>query len=317
MKYRHFPPLQRELSSLVLGTTVYRSAGVNASTELLDAWLELGGNVVDCGREYGDSERVLGRWLHERGCREQIVVLTKGAHEDAVRQRVTPADIRADLEESLHVLDLDSVDIYLLHRDDPSQPVGPLVEALNEHRAAGRIHAFGASNWTPARIEEANEYAAGHGLEGFSCSSPGLSLARQCEPPWPGCVSADDADSLEWYERTGLPLFPWSAQAGGFFAGADGPFVLRVYGSEDNVERLRRAAHLAAAPGRTANEVALAWVLAQPFPSYPIIGPRTVDELLASVAALDLELTPAERAWLNLEADDLSAHAPHSVAAAL
>jgi len=291
MKYRHFAPLGRDLSVLVLGTALYRTADEHTSTELLDAWLELGGNVVDCGREYGESERTLGRWLRRSSRRDEVVVLTKGAHHDAGRRRVTPADISADLLESLDALGTASIELYLLHRDDPSRPVGPLVEVLNEHRGAGRIGAFGASNWSTSR------------LEAFSCSSPALSLAQQNEPPWPDCISADDAGSRAWYERTGMPVFGWSSQAAGFFAGVDTPDVLRVYGSDGNRERLRRAAELGARIGHTANEVALAWALAQPFPTYPIIGPRTVDELLRSVAALEIELTPEEHRWLNLEPD--------------
>jgi aryl-alcohol dehydrogenase-like predicted oxidoreductase len=307
VKYRRFAPLGRDLSVLVLGTTVWRAVGDDASTELLDAWVELGGNVVDCGREYGTSERILGRWLHQSGRHDDVAVLTKGAHQSEERRRVTPADITADLLESLDVLGRDTIELYLLHRDDPSQPVGPIVEILNEHRHAGRIGCFGGSNWTTERLAQANEYAAAQGLEGFSCSSPGLSLARQNEPPWADCVAADTEDARRWYERTGLPLFAWSSQAAGFFAGVTGPDVVRVYGSEPNVERLRRATELGERTGHTANQVALAWVLANPFPTHAIIGPRTIEELLGSVAALELELTPQEWRWLNLETDDVTA----------
>ncbi len=305
MKYRHFAPLGRDLSVLVLGTALYRTADERTSPELLEAWVELGGNVIDCGREYGESERMLGRWLRDSGHRDEVVVLTKGAHQEADRRRVTPPDISTDLFKSLDVLDTGSIDIYLLHRDDPSQPVGPLVEVLNEHRRAGRIDAFGGSNWSTARLDDANDYARAHGLEAFSCSSPGLSLAQQREPPWPDCVAADDAGSRTWYERTGTPVFAWSSQAAGFFAGIDGPDVMRVYGSAGNLERLRRARELGARIGHTANEVALAWVLGQSFPTYAIIGPRTVDELLRSVAALEIVLTQEDRRWLNLEIDNV------------
>lgn len=306
MRYRHFAPLDRDLSVLVLGTTLYRAAPPEQSTELLDAWLELGGNALDCGREYGESERVLGEWLARSGRRDDVVVLTKGAHQDEVRRRVTPADIGDDLRESLDVLGVDAIDIYMLHRDDPTQPVGPILEALNEHRRAGRIRSFGASNWTTARLDEAGAYARERELEGFSSSSPGLSLARQNEPPWPDCVAADDDASLAWYERTQLPLFAWSSQAGGYFAGIESPHLERVYGNAENAERLRRAADIGARTGRTATEIALAWVVSRPFPTYAIIGPRTVDELRRCVAALELELTEDELRWLDLEEDSVA-----------
>ena len=87
----------------------------------------------------------------------------------------------------------------------------------------------------------------------------------------------------------------------GFFAGVRTSDVVRVYETVDNRERLRRTLALAARRGATASQVALAWVLHQPFPTYALVGPRSVAELRESVAALDLALTPAESRWLDLE----------------
>lgn len=300
MRYRHFEPLGRDLSVLALGTSVYRSADPDVSLELLDAWVELGGTLIDTGREYGAAEATVARWRAERGIGDEVVVLTKGAHQDEHGSRVTRDDITADLDESLRVLGLDRIELYLLHRDDPSQPVGPILEVLNEQLAAGRVGAFGASNWTTARLDEAAAYAERHGLAGFSCSSPALSLASQNEPPWPDCVAASDADSRAWYARTGMPLFAWSSQAGGFFAGVSDPEVERVYGNDANRERLRRATDLGRRNGCSANQVALAWVLDQPFPTWALVGPRTVRELRESVAALEISLTAEEHRWLDL-----------------
>jgi aryl-alcohol dehydrogenase-like predicted oxidoreductase len=180
---------------------------------------------------------------------------------------------------------------------------------LNEHKRAGRISSFGGSNWTVERLEEANAYATAHGLEGFSCSSPNLSLATQNEPPWSGCISASDAPSRDWYRRTKLPLFAWSSQAGGFFTGRFSPkdtsdaTMVRVYYNPANWERLQRAKDLGHRKGFTAHQIALAWVLHQPFPTYALIGPRNVDELHSSVAALDVDLSPEDVRWLNLESE--------------
>jgi aryl-alcohol dehydrogenase-like predicted oxidoreductase len=309
VRYRRFEPLGRDLSVLVLGTALYRGAGPEESVELLDEWRRLGGNVLDTGREYGEAERVIGRWLAARGCRDEVVVLTKAGHhhdeEGEVRRRVTPEDLAHDLKASLEALALDRVDLLVLHRDDPSQPVGPIVEVLNEQRRAGRVAAFGASNWTTERLEQAMDYASRHGLEGFSLSSVNLSLAVWNEPPWDEVLSAHDAASLAWYGRTRLPLFSWSAQAAGFFSGRHTPDldVVRVFDSEANGERRRRAAALGGRKGVSARDVALAWVLHQPFPTYAIIGPRTPAELLESVGALDVELTAEEVRWLDLEED--------------
>ena len=308
MRHRHFGPLGRDLSVLVLGTAYWELRPFELVQELTDEWLAVGGNVFDSGRQYGESERLLGECLGAR--RRDVVILTKGAHHaeeyeggPILRRRVTPEDITADLEGSLAALATDVIDLYMLHRDDPSRDVGPIVEVLNEHRRVGRIRAFGGSNWSTTRLEEANAYAAEHGLEPFSFSSPQLSLATQNEPPWLEALSAHDPGSLSWYERTQMPLFAWSAQAGGFFAGFTGDLVERVYANEANRERLRRASELGRGRGFTANQVALAWVLDQPFPTYAIIGPRSVGELRESLEALELRLSADEVRWLDLEED--------------
>ena len=303
MKYLRFAPLGRDLSRLVLGTAVYERAPLDVSLDLFDAFRDLGGNLVDTGREYGNAEPILGRWLRERRLDHEVAVLTKGAHHDndTGRKRVNPAEITQDLEESLHALGRDSIDLYCLHRDDSAVPVGPILEALNQHRRAGRIRVLGASNWSAARLKEAAAYAARHGLEGFACSSPGLSLAAPREAPWPGCVTIHEREARAWYEKRQLPVFAWASLAGGFFAGVRSPDIARVYESAENRQRLCRARALAARKGATASQVALAWVLHQPFPTYALVGPRSVTELRESVAALDLDLTPAESRWLDLE----------------
>jgi 1-deoxyxylulose-5-phosphate synthase len=295
--YRRFEPLRRPVSRLVLGTML-------VAQDVLDEWVRLGGNIVDTARVYGDgdSERALGRWLSDRpAVRDELIVLTKGAHPEGDRaRRVTPEDIAADLAESTERLGR-GVDLYLLHRDDPELPVGPIIECLNKHRAAGRLQAFGVSNWTVARIDEANAYAAAHGLEGFCCNSPQLSLARQNEEHWPGTMAATD-EVRAWHERTQMPMFAWSAQARGFFAGHESESAVRVYDNEFNRERRRRASSVAERLGRTGNQVALAWVLAQPYPVYPVIGPRTVAQLHEAVGALAITLTDDEVRWLDLRA---------------
>ena len=308
MRYRRFEPLGLDLSVLVLGTADFGAENEEESRVLLDEWIALGGNALDTARQYGATrwgaaEEVIARWLADRGVRDRVVVGTKGGHHKVVgERRVNPADLREDIEGSLDALGT-HIDTYLLHRDDPSHPVGPVVELLDEYRRGGAIRAYGASNWTTARIEEANAYAEEHGLAGFSFSSPNLSLAVQNEPPWEEALSASDSESRAWYARTQMPLFAWSSQAGGWFTGHYSPHadVPRVYDNPGNRERLRRAQELGVRKSADANAVALAWVLHQPFPTWALIGPRTVEELRTSVAALVVTITDDEARWLNLE----------------
>jgi aryl-alcohol dehydrogenase-like predicted oxidoreductase len=127
-------------------------------------------------------------------------------------------------------------------------------------------------------------------------------------PPWAGCVSSSDAEWRAWLTKTQMPLMPWSSQARGFFTGRaapedqSDPELVRCWYSEDNFERLARVEQMADERGVLPIAIALAWVLNQPFPTFPLIGPRTLAETRTSFAGLDIRLTPAEVAWLNLEA---------------
>jgi len=209
----------------------------------------------------------------------------------------------------------------VLHRDDPSQPVGPIVEVLNEHYAAGRFHAFGGSNWTTARIEEANEYADKHGLKPFVVSSPNFTLAVQQQAPWPNCVSiAGPAGEGEraWYAQHNMPLFTWSSLAGGFFSGRfnrDNLDTFETYGdklcvecycNEENFQRLDRVKTLAAEHGMSIPQIATAYVMSYPLNIFALVGCANADEFKANMEAMTLKLTPQELAWLDLRRDSRS-----------
>jgi aryl-alcohol dehydrogenase-like predicted oxidoreductase len=274
------PGLEQELSPIVMGTVRVRPA-------LWEAYVRRGGRAFDTARHYGDeSERELGTFLERHGLREQVVIVGKGAHTPSCR----PDVVGPQLDRSLELLCTDHVDLYLLHRDNPSVPVGEFVDAVDEQVRAGRTRAVGVSNWTPERAEAFDAYAARHGRAQLACVSNQLSLAEMIRPVWNGCVRADPG----WHERTGVPLLAWSAQARGFFAGRRNRDreVRRCWLSAANTERRRRAVELAGALGVSPVAVALAWLLGQPFPSFAVVGPRDERELDDCLAALDVD--PAE-----------------------
>ncbi|MEK0315474.1 aldo/keto reductase [Cohnella sp. 56] len=308
MDFITIPGSRLPVSRLVKGTDYFYHDSYELAATNMDAFLALGGNAVDSAHIYcgGQSEEVLGRYMEERGNRDRIVVLTKGAHHDHNGPRVTRQAIADDLRVSLERLRTDHIELYALHRDDPDVPVGVIVEALNEHIESGAIGAIGGSNWTWQRLQAANEYAAAHGLVGFTFSSPNLSLAKAKEPYWKDAVSADAA-TIDWHEQHQLPLLSWSSQARGFFTGRFGPDdrsdadLVRVFYSDDNWERLARAERLAADKGVTAIQIALAYVLNQPFPTCALIGARNADELRSCDEAMRLTLTREEMDWLDLK----------------
>jgi len=306
----------KPVSRLIKGTDYFTHYIFETAAENLDAYVAAGGNTIDTAFGYarGQSEEVIGRYLEERGNRDHFVILTKGAHPGWTPNgwvpRVNREAIRSDLLTSLERLRTDKVELYALHRDDPNVPVGEILEALNEHIEAGRIDAIGVSNWSVKRIREANEYAAKHGLIGFTFNSPNLSLAKANEEMFPGCVHADE-EMVRWHGQSQMPLLSWSSQARGFFTDQFAPHlrdfddarkeIVRVFYSEGNWERRRRAAELAKRKNATLIQIALAYVLNHPFPTCAVIGARNRDELKSCQEGAAIKLTPEEMDWLDLK----------------
>lgn len=296
-------------SNLVMGAGDFlRADNMDVAGEILDRYFECGGNIFDTARHYRHSENAIGKWMELRQNRDQVIIQTKGCH--PVRgaldvPRVTPEAIHEDISTSLEMLRTDHVELFALHRDDESVPVGPLMEALHKEVEDGRVYAIGVSNWELARIIQANEYAKTHGLTPLSFNSPNLSLPKVNRPRWEDCVSADDA-MIKWHEQTDLPLFSWSSQAGGFFSGRftrdnlEDSEMVEVYYSEKNWERFARAKELAREKGVTPIQISLAYVLHQSFPTAAVIGPETANELNSSIEAASIHLTQTEVDWLDL-----------------
>lgn len=273
---------------------------------ILDAYIEGGGNVFDTAEVYGlgRSERALGQYFSRRGprARDGAILVTKGA---VSPELVRPDYLRRAIDGSRERLQTDCIDVYLLHRDDPTVPVGELVEVLDEAATAGKLRAFGGSNWSVSRLAAANEYAARHAKRPFQVSSPHVGLATPREPWWSGCTHATAAD-LAWYAEVGMAVLGWSTQGRGFFlrtASYDaryGAELERVYGGPDNEEKRRRLLALAAARGQAPQDLAVAYVLGLPVPLVALVGPLTAAEMPRLLRIPDLSLTAEEARWLAL-----------------
>ncbi|MBM4148770.1 MAG: oxidoreductase [Lentisphaerae bacterium] len=306
MKYGSIPGVLRRVSRLIFGCD--NQVSYPHARSVFDAWYECGGNAFDTAWLYGggSQEKLLGEWMSDRGVRNEVVVAVKGA----ATPRCTPEFLLQDFAVSLDRLKLDRADIYIMHRDNRDVPIGEFVDTLDSLKKRGLIGAWGGSNWSIERFEAAAAYAKAHGREGPAILNNNLSLARMVIPVWPGCIHVSDPESRAWLERTQTVHFSWSSQARGYFLGDSewkklGQQNFEAWDAEDNRERRKRAFELAERKGCSAVNIALAYVLAQPFPSFALIGPRDVRELRTSLPGLDVELTQAERKYLNLEADRL------------
>jgi predicted dehydrogenase/aryl-alcohol dehydrogenase-like predicted oxidoreductase len=301
MTYGKVPGIGKQVSRLVMG--VDNQQTLPHAAVIFDDFVERGGTTFDTAYIYGGGrgEKLLGQWMKSRGNRDDVVVIGKGAH----TPHCDPESITRQLNESIERLQTDHVDLYFMHRDNEDVPVSEFVDVLDEHFKEGRIKAFGGSNWSTERFDEANAYAAANSKQPFTLLSNHLSLARAYDVPWAGCRHVSDDESQKWLRERQVALFPWSSQARGFFTGRAKPEdtsdaeLVRCFYSDENFRRLDRARELAAAKGVEPTAIALAWLLHQPYPVFPLIGPRHVSETRTSTPGLLVTLTEDEVAYLT------------------
>jgi len=304
MKYGHVPGLNKSVSRVIFGCD--HQVAFSHGSVMWDDFFEQGGNCFDTAWVYGGGlqEKLLGQWVKTRGIREQVVLISKGAHPPWC----TPTAMRKHLLESLDRLGTDYTDMYFMHRDNPEVPVGEFCDVMTEWARQGLVKAFGGSNWSIQRVEEFNAYAQKNGKQPMAAVSNNFSLARMVDPVWGGCVSASDPVSRAWFEQHQLTLLPWSSQARGFFTERAGPNkredaeLVRCWYSDDNFRRRERCVELARKKNVLPIQIALAYVLCQPFPTFPLIGPRILSETRTSLPGLNIELSSQDVKWLNLEA---------------
>lgn len=322
MKYENLEDIKIPVSRIVFGTALPAMIKGENVNDLLDSIYAEGITTFDTAENYGLSEISLGTWMKARKNRDKIVIISKGCHPYG-RDRVTPEDLKQDIEQSFERLHTDYIDIYMLHRDDLKVDVGPIVEILNEYKKAGKIGRFGGSNWTVERIEQANEYACKHGLVPFTVSEPNFGLCDQIGDPWgggSGCVTISGPahqEDRDWYAKNDIPVFAYSSLGRGMFSGRvksndiEGaksildPNAVKGYCYPENFERLARVEKLAASKNRTVPQIALAWVLNQDFDVFPLVSVPKAEWMASNLEALDISLSKEEVEWLDLRLDNL------------
>lgn len=318
MKYAEHSFINKKVSRIFYGTASMPFMAGEDGSELLDAMYGLGVNTFDIARGYGGAEVSVGRWVEERGIREDVVLLSKCGHPDGEgNKRVNEKAIREDFAMSSKALRTEYIDIYLLHRDDLDVPAGEVVEIMNALYAEGKIRAFGGSNWTHQRIAEANEYAEKHNLIPFTVSSPNFGLADQIQDPWGGgCITISGPSNKEarsWYEENQMPVIAYSSLGRGLFSGKIksealerapeilDEFALRGYGCPENYERLRRCEEFAERKHCTVPQIAMAWIYSQKLNAFAVVSTSSAKRMQENIEALHIKLTEEECAYLDLQ----------------
>lgn len=309
MQYAPIPGVKLPVSKLIMGVDVQQRM-IDGAVKY-DDWFERGGNAFDSAYIYsgGKAEESLGAWIKSRGVRDQVVVVDKGLH----TPQCEPRYVEPQFNTSLERLQSDYIDLYIMHRDNEDVPVGEFVDAMSHLIETGRAHAWGGSNWTVERFEAARQYAQKHGKVAPAVLNNNLSLARLITPVWAGCIAASDPDTLAYLTRTQTVHLSWSSQARGYFLSEAVRATLGLgdsagdihFASPENEQRRERARELAKQRGVEPINIAAAYVLCQPFPSFALIGVRNIEQTVSSMAALDIKLSPEELDYLDLRRDAL------------
>lgn len=283
---------------------------------VMDAYFANGGNIFDTAHVYSQmvpngislSEKLVGEWIRANGVRDKIMLVTKGAHpdrSDMTASRVNENVIREEFESSLETLGVDGVDVWFVHRDNPAMPAGEILDMLSDI-TRGRVKHLGASNWTAARLAEAEDHARKNGTPGFAISQIQWSLARVTNESWddPTLVCMDDAQAA-WYAEKQLPVMVFSAQAHGLFSkvleqgvGAITEKFAKRFMLEKNMDRIERCRQVSLRTGVNPAGVCLAYLTAAPFPVIPLVGCSSPEQLADSLRYADFELSPDDRCFL-------------------
>jgi aryl-alcohol dehydrogenase-like predicted oxidoreductase len=301
-----------QVHPLCLGGNVFGwSADEAASFAILDAYAEGGGNFVDTADSYsrwvpgndgGDSEAIIGRWLRERGNRDEIVLATKvGSDMGLGRNCVSAEYVRTAVEASLRRLQVDHVDLLYAHWDVPETPIAETLGALDELVRAGKVRAIGASNYSAARLAEALAVSDREGLARYGVLQPPYNLVDRSE--YEG--------ELEALSRTeGLGVAPYFGLAAGFLTGkyrrgGDAPRSVRApgvaskYSGERSWSVLDATLDVAARLEVTPAQVALGWLMARPSITSPIASATSPEQVRELLGATAVALTPEDVAELD------------------
>ena len=308
MRYIKLIPHELEASSLCLGTSSFGTRITkDDAIKQMDFFFENGGNFLDTARVYGAwlpdgngaSEKTLGQWIKERECRNKVLISTKCAHPDLNNMhipRMSKADLRSDLEESLKALGTDYIDIYFLHRDDVSKPVDEILENLEEFKKEGKIKYYGCSNWTLSRLIEAENAASHLGFTGFGCNQIRFGLADlNVNAIKDKTTVAMDSEFFTWHENTKKPAMAYTSSCNGYFskklAGKNvSPSIESIYNNDANQILLEKLALWEKDLGCSAAVLVSAYVMAQGFPAVSIAAFSSIAQMEEGIMAGDFVL---------------------------
>lgn len=299
------------VSELCLGAMYFGSRiDRGTSYELLDRYYDAGGRFVDTANIYAtwvegydtpESEPLLGEWLEERGVREEMTIGTKvGFGYGDVPRSLDPELIVQEVDKSLERLGIETVDLLYVHVDDPETSQVDTMRALNEVVTAGRVRHIGASNMPAWRVARANRISEERDWPRFEFVQPRFSyLIPERNPDFDAGAQLPMTDELvDYCVEADLTVLPFSPTLGGCYGRDDRP-IPDSYVRTENGLKMALVEELAERHDVDGNAIVLAWMLEREYPTVPIVGCSTLEQLEANLAASAVTFTDEERTRLD------------------
>ncbi|HEU4617275.1 MAG TPA: aldo/keto reductase [Gammaproteobacteria bacterium] len=317
MEYRNLGRTGVKVSRLCLGTMMFgRRTGEADSIEMIEHALEAGINFLDTANAYGEgeSERIVGKALARNARRERTILATKvffpENRTDPNARGLSRRHVIAGCEASLKRLKTDWIDLFQLHRAQSDIPIDETLRALDDLIRAGKVRYIGTSMFPAWKLVESLWASKELGLNRFVSEQPAYNLLDRTA----------ERELLPAAQSFGLAVIPWGPLCGGLLSGKyrrdDQSAQGRWHDGKDNFGRpatpaafdvIEAVIEIAAEKGCTASQLALAWNAAQPGVTAPIIGPRTLEQLVDNLGAVNVEITDEDRARLDAVAPPLGA----------
>jgi aryl-alcohol dehydrogenase-like predicted oxidoreductase len=302
METRRLGQSSLEVPPITLGCNVFGwTADETTSFALLDAGLDAGFNFLDTADVYsrwhpgnsgGDSEIIIGKWLHARGNRDKVILATKLAGEMGPGKKgLSRAYMQTAVEDSLRRLKTDYIDLYQSHRDDPDTPIEETLSAYADLIKQGKVREIGASNFSAARLAEALKISTEEGLPRYQSLQPLYSLVERTEfeGPLEDLCLAEEIGVIGFYSLASGFLtgkYRSNADTAGRARGSRVEKYLNDYGLGVIKALDEVAARYEAKPG----QIALAWLIARPSVTAPIASATNLEQLAELAEAAEIEL---------------------------
>lgn len=316
MKYQKLGQTDLKVSRICLGTmTMGWTSGKEDSFAVMDYALENGVNFFDTadiysfwaeGNDGGMSESWIGEWLTAKKARDKIIIATKvrgRMWDGSDGEGLSRKHMMRAVEDSLHRLQVDTIDLYLTHWPDEDTPLEETLRAFEDMVQQGKVRWVGCSNHSPTQLREALDTSATHGLPRYQLLQPHYNLVHRHE---------FEDELMEICQQENLGVTPYSSLAGGFLTGKYRPNQqipresrgygndrMHGYANERGYAIIDALANIADAHQTSIAQIAVAWLLANPTITSTIIGANDVAQLSTTLPAAEVVLTPEEKAQLD------------------